>query len=184
MADRLPAGEEGQVDIKKIEKILQFETYRMYYNACHQWAKFFEFVNMAWVYCPGSGRVSELDKTADFYLPDQGAYFVVNFGRPGRGFVAYKKLSKQSGRSVILGSGDGTFRIFEGGEAFSDIETVLCQCAACGRWYFMNEPGSYTCRVCGEYDGDHHILQWIDGSGNVFEKMPVGCEWLFQRVKG
>lgn len=51
---------------QKLEKILQLQTYGMYYLTCYLWAKFFEDNNMAWVYCPESGRDGMVDEAADF----------------------------------------------------------------------------------------------------------------------
>lgn len=170
--------------IKKIEEILQMQTFGMYYKACYQWAKLFEYIDMAWIYCPESGRSGELDMVADFYLPDQDAYFIVDLGRPGRGYTNCKELSGKLKRLIVLGGPDGRFRVFENGEDYSKVESVLCQCVSCGRYFFMNEPGSYECRVCGKYDGDHHLSRWIDGCENVFADVPSDCDWLFKKTRG
>ena len=76
----------GNMKLKKTERL---QDYEKYYQSCYHWAKFFDSIDMAWVYCPDSGRESELDKAMDFYLPDQGAYFVVDLVRPGRCDVNY-----------------------------------------------------------------------------------------------
>jgi len=157
------------MDVKRLEKILQLQTYGMYYHACHQWAKFFEDIDMAWVYCPDSGRGSELDKVADFYLPDQDAYFIVDLGRPDRGYTNCEKLSEKFGKIIVLGGDTGRFRIFEEGENYSPSESWLCRCAACGRYFFLNSDGDYMCKVCGEYDGDHHLQGVRFGDRNSFE---------------
>ncbi|MCC8025657.1 MAG: hypothetical protein LIP16_10205 [Clostridium sp.] len=172
------------MEIKKIEKILQMKTYGMYYQACHQWAKFLEHIDMAWIYCPDDSRGTELGRVADFHLPDQDAYLIVDLGRPDRGYIDCKKLSKQNGKLIVLGGDQGDFKVFEDGEDYSKVESVLCQCAVCGRYFFMNEPGSYECRVCGKYDGDHHLAQWLDGDSNLFDMMPAGDNWLFKKVRG
>lgn len=165
----IPSPERRLVEIKnieKFEKILRFQTYGMYYQACHLWAAFFEEMNIAWIYCPDSERGAELDRVADFYLPDQDAYFVVDLGRPDRGYTNCKKLSEKSGKSIISGGNQGNFGMFEEGERYSASDTMLCKCAACGRYFFMNEQGSYACRVCGEYDGDGHLQEVISGDDN------------------
>lgn len=169
--------------IKKIEQILQLQTYGMYYDACHQWAKFFEHMGISWDYWPDDDREEFFCTEADFYLPDQDAYFVVDLGRPDRGYVNCKKLTLQTGKMIILGGQQGTFRIFENGEDFSRGESWLCRCAVCQKWFFLNSHKDYTCKVCGAYDGDHHLMQTLGGDEPVFSKMrvPDGCDWLFKK---
>lgn len=171
------------MDIKKLEKILHLQTYGMYYQACHQWAKFFVHMGISWDYWPDDCRGGFFCKEADFYLPDQDAYVVIDLGRPDRGYVDCRKLTLQTGKMIVLAGQQGAFRIFEDGEDFSGEEAWLCRCVVCQKWFFLNAHGNYTCKVCGAYDGDHHLTQVLDGEGSVFSKtrVPDGCDWLFKK---
>ncbi|MEQ2680210.1 hypothetical protein AAAU98_26185 [Enterocloster citroniae] len=156
----------GNMKLKKTERL---QDYEKYYQSCYHWAKFFDSIDMAWVYCPDSGRESELDKAMDFYLPDQGAYFVVDLVRPGRCDVNYNEISGNLKILIVRGGTDGGFCIFEDGQDYSASESSISQCVACGRYFFFNEQGSYACKVCGEYDGDHHLTNVIYGDRDSFE---------------
>ena len=153
---------------QKLEKILQLQTYGMYYLTCYLWAKFFEDNNMAWVYCPESGRDGMVDGAADFYLPDQDAYMLADLGRPGRKYINIQKLANDSGKTIILGGAQGKFSILEEGKRGSGPDAWLCECAACRRYYFMNSSGGFACRVCGEHDGDHHLQNVMYGDDGLF----------------
>lgn len=146
------------------EKFIKIQEQMEHAKACYLWAEFFESKNIAWVYCPASRRDSELDRESDFYLPDQNAYFIVDLVKPGRKRIDCKRLSKHFNRLIVLGGAKGEFRIFEDGEAYAASESWLCQCAACERYFFLNSIGFYACKVCGEYDGDHHLRQIITGA--------------------
>lgn len=166
MADRLPAGKEGKV--KAIEMLFRFENYKRYYQACYSWVAVFEKYGIAWIYCPESSRGGQLDLVADFYLPDQGAYLIVDSKRPERGCINCVELSERFKKLIVLAGIDGRFRIFENGEAYAPSESWLCKCAACRRHFFLNAQGSYVCKICGEYDGDHHISLMDDGYQGCF----------------
>lgn len=42
-------------------------------------------------------------------------------------------------------------------------DVAMCECDTCGRWYFVGTSGSYQCRNCGRWDGNHHFkdMRWI-----------------------
>lgn len=157
------------MNIKKEEQILRLQTYGMYYEACYRWARYFENMQIAWIYWPNDDRGDHFCVEADFYLPDQDAYFIVDLGRPDRGYTDCKALSKRLGKMIVSGGAHGEFGIFEDGEHYSSSDAWLCQCAACGRYFFLNEKGDYICKVCGEYEGDHHLEVVVDGEDGAFD---------------
>jgi hypothetical protein len=42
-------------------------------------------------------------------------------------------------------------------------DVALCECDKCRRWFFAGMSGSYQCRYCGRWDGDHHFtdMRWL-----------------------
>jgi len=43
-------------------------------------------------------------------------------------------------------------------------DVSLVQCDRCERWFFVGMSGSYQCRFCGRWDGDHHFIEcrWLE----------------------
>lgn len=169
LSDHPPPGKEALMGNEKLGKAERLQDYEKYYRSCYRWAKFFDLIDMAWVYCPDSDREGELDKVTDFYLPDQDSYFNVGTWRPGRGRVDYGKLSDKCEKLIVIGYDQGGFHVFEHGHHYPPSDSLMCRCTECGRFYFLNAPGTYVCRVCGAYDGDHHLARMIFGNECLFE---------------
>jgi hypothetical protein len=73
--------------------------------------------------------------------------------------------------SVAVGYPDMTFQAcdkwWDGEYQLADKDSsVLVRCRECGGLWFMGNEGSYVCQCCGEYDGDGHLVESIDGNGN------------------
>lgn len=154
----------------KLEMLLRFENYRQYYHMCSLWASAFESRNMGWIYCPESDKENGIWRGADFYFPEQDTYFVVDQRRPGggKGRIGCRSMSKKTGKTIVMGNSQGSFKIFEGGFLFQEHEAWLCQCKTCGQYFFTNIQGDYSCKICGRHDGKHHLKQIIFGSDSLF----------------
>lgn len=44
---------------------------------------------------------------------------------------------------------------------------AICRCRKCKEFFIIGLEGSYKCRRCGYWDGDHHLEQVIDLNMNV-----------------
>nr|DAM25578.1 MAG TPA: hypothetical protein [Caudoviricetes sp.] len=97
--------------------LLRFENYRQYYQMCSLWASVFESRNIEWIYCPESDKENGIWQGADFYFPEQDTYFVVDQRRPGggKGRIGCRSMSKKTGKMIVMGNSQGSFKIFEGG---------------------------------------------------------------------
>lgn len=75
---------------------------------------------------------------------------------------------KKTGYSVVIGNVLGQFYLIEKNEYGEVVvntksETILFQCKECKNYWFGNNYGSWTCKICGECDGNNHINQMICG---------------------
>lgn len=154
----------------KLEVLLRFENYRRYYQTCSLWASAFVGRGMEWIYCPESDNGNWIWKGADFYLPDLDMYFVVDLRRPGggKGRIGCRSMSKKTGKTIVMGDDQGRFKIFKDGFLFQGYEAWLCQCKACGQYFFTDIEGDYSCKICGRHDGKHHLKQIIFGHDSLF----------------
>ena len=43
-------------------------------------------------------------------------------------------------------------------------DAIMAQCDKCDKWFFVGASGSYQCRNCGRWDGDHHMkdARWLN----------------------
>lgn len=137
-----------------------------------RWAKFFDWYLIKWVYEPEGYQMSDGTRyLPDFYLPDQDQFFEVKGIMNVKDMHKIEMLVKEAHKAVIIGLPDGAIEIADIThidnewiyEYFAN-DVCMALCRKCGKWWFMNTIYSFECRCCGEYDGDHHILEWYDNS--------------------
>ncbi len=77
-------------------------------------------------------------------------------------------------RPVLIAFSNGNFQIIddrflESGSfgLYTERESSLLECMECGGFWFTCNCGSWKCKCCGAYDGDHYIEQMIFGNDNT-----------------
>lgn len=129
-----------------------------------QWAKLLDHYGIPWAY-ESEGYEFE-DGTRylpDFWLPDSKQWMEVKGIMNDKDMHKCMMLAKESGHDVVIGYPNGrcTFIEYdpEGKDLFFGDEDTQCRidkCSECGKLFFHGE-GSYYCRCCGAYDGDHYL---------------------------
>lgn len=135
-----------------------------------EWAKFFDSLNIPWVYEPDGFLFSDGTKyLPDFWLPDSKQWFEVKGVMTDKDKHKIEMLCKESGYDVVVGYSNGEFDMYDWrmcdgekpiGQWYSKGETYINKCHECGKHSFMNSIGKYDCQCCGAYDGDGYIF-WI-----------------------
>ncbi len=157
------------MDIKPIETI--YKGYRFRSRLEARWAVFFDSLGIKWEYEPEGIEFDDGTRyLPDFYLPDSNQFFEV------KGVMSDTDMQKvraliAAGYSVTIGYDGGRFRTCD---LWEDDETgqmsfslasegcsVLMQCDACGKYWFLGYEGFYKCQCCGAYDGDHHFKRCV-----------------------
>ena len=148
---------------EKVKKSLEGKS--LYYIALKNWANFFDQIGMEWIYLPEfmGGDQSQ----AEFFLPEQGIYFKISTSKSEE-TMFNRYFFQKNCIPVVWGSAYGSFSIVEDGEEFKEEETWLSKCSSCGHYFFLNSYGSYVCRICGDYDGDHHLAESHTGEKSIF----------------
>lgn len=154
-----------------------------------RYAKLFDIFGIAWIYEPEGYHLSNgMYYLPDFYLPESHQFFEVK-GIMGKiDMDKIENLAYESGKSVVIGLPDGKVEIYDfcdfhmpdGSidrtyEHYSSGDTCLCRCRECHKWWFMNSVMGWECRCCGEYDGDHHIEDWLSDSDlqQMFQEVQI-----------
>ena len=158
------------MNIKPIETV--YNGYRFRSRLEARWAVFFDAAGIEYYYEPEGVRLS--DGTLylpDFYLPKSHQWFEVKgvMGEDDRHKI--EQFIRDANVSVAVGYPDMTFQAcdkwWDGEYQLADKDSsVLVRCRECGGLWFMGNEGSYVCQCCGEYDGDGHLAESIDGNGN------------------
>lgn len=158
------------MNIKPIETV--YNGYRFRSRLEARWAVFFDAAGIEYYYEPEGVRLS--DGTLylpDFYLPKSHQWFEVK-GVMGEGDKhKIEQFIRDANVSVAIGYPDMTFQAcdkwWDGEYQLADKDSsVLVRCRECGGLWFMGNEGSYVCQCCGEYDGNGHLVESIDGNGN------------------
>ena len=134
-----------------------------------QWAKFFDALEIEWVYRPDIFYSSNF--VPDFYLPESDAFFEVKETITDSDVCKIKMFIEESGKAVTIGENGGRFRacnyMWNEGIEIADMEdSMLNLCPVCGQYGFLGSIGSYACPCCGAYDGDH-FLNTIEQQGGT-----------------
>jgi len=150
-----------------------------------RWAVFFDALSIKYIYEPEGFVLPEnICYLPDFYLPESNTFFEVKGIMTDKDADKIKSLLKHSGKHVAVGYPDMSFQASDdwwsgsqGYEFTTKSSSLLVKCLCCGKYYFMGNNGSYVCRCCDAYDGDHHfsIQCWGDGSA---------LGWADEIVKG
>lgn len=145
-----------------------------------QWAKFFDSLNIPWIYEPEGFVFS--DNTMympDFYLPDSEQWFEVKGIMNDADSHKINMLCKEGVHDVVIGYANGEFEMYDTELCWIDKGlTFLNQCTQCGKYSFMNSIGSWHCRCCNAYDGDHYVNLIAYGDGSDSNLGKIGrSEW-------
>lgn len=152
-------------------KIKSLNREKEYYESLIKWSELFDILGIQYIYS------YKMEKGSDFYLPEQKSFFVVlnDYYPSSSGVIPgitnnnprkidVDRLSRYT--TVIAGEPDGRFKIY--GKCEHD-DSWLSMCKDCGKRFFLDSNGSFECRVCGAYDGDHHLDNTFYGNERLFE---------------
>ena len=138
-----------------------------------QWAKLLDHYGMAWTYEVEGYEFNDGTRyLPDFWLPDSKQWLEVKGIMNDKDMHKCEMLAKESKHEVAIGYASGKMQLIE----FSDCEPdgiwltddgVIATCRQCGGRYLMTWVGSYHCRCCGAYDGDHYLKE-CDETESVF----------------
>lgn len=125
-------------------------------------ARWFDNRGIAWVYEPEGYKLSNGEcYLPDFFLPAQKAYFECKGVMLAQDERKITGLAKDSGTDVFVGL--SIFRskpllqlvdAFNGNYKIQNGDIVLARCLSCDRPYLMSASGDFTCRACGNYNGN------------------------------
>ena len=147
------------------------EFIKTYKEVC--WHMFFDKNNISCEYIKSDKPCTlPIKKEINFLLTDQDAFFIIIEKEQLNDIIApLFELYNKYKMPIIIGFKDGSFRIIErepgwGNDCFSCQDSVLFKCLECGKYWFGNNPGTWKCKCCGAYDGDHHIGEMVFGNDN------------------
>jgi hypothetical protein len=142
-----------------------------------EWAKFFDSLLMPWAYEPEGFVFDDGTKyLPDFWLPDAKQWFEVKGVLDEVDKHKIEKLGTESQHDVIVGYSNGRVNMFDvGWESTAWDIPFLNQCPVCQKKCFITPWGSYHCRCCGAYDGDHYLSPILH---NVWDGGIIDSEWL------
>lgn len=147
------------MEFKPIET--EYNGYRFRSRAEARWAVFFDNIGMRYIFEPEGYELSDGTKyLPDFYLPDSDSFFEVKGIMNEKDMHKIEMLINDLGISVAIGYADLEFQSCDwwGDNHYSITvkeESVLVKCKRCEKFYFSALNGTYACRCCGAYDGDH-----------------------------
>lgn len=142
------------------------------------WAEWLDQNNIKWVYEFHDIQLSDGTRyIPDFYLDEVDTFIEVKgfMDRLEKPYKLIQELKKESqnwpdnGTMVLLAGPIGTFYNID--EAYYG-GFHLVKCSKCGCVSIVTRLGSYSCRACGEDNGDHDIIANITAA-----QKPL--KWLF-----
>lgn len=152
---------------RRIEMRSIFET---------DFANHLDRLNIKWEYEPKLFKLSNgVNYKPDFYLPELKMWVEIK-GVIGINNKQISKIFAQDNATTLLllsyneaywYSYDSEFEE-DGGDTFQ----IGC-CSDCKKEFFCTGYGLFSCRHCGNWDGDHDIYAWIDGGFNNLKKEVV-----------
>jgi hypothetical protein len=129
-----------------------------------RWAVFFDSLKIPYLYEPEGFELKNGTRyLPDFYLPDSKQFFEVK-GKMSDNDMEKIKSVINDGYSVVIGLDDGKFiacnhwlNSNDEHDEYSlcEEESWLCECYACGKYWFAGAFGLWDCQCCGSHDGDH-----------------------------
>lgn len=133
-----------------------------------RYAKKFDFYGIVWAYEVEGYEYDGIRYLPDFYLPAMNILLEVKGPNiPGiekpanlRKFIESGIVAKVDwwNPEVLILVGDATGHVTLAG---ADETAPLVKCRVCHSHFFLDESRSFKCRLCGAYDGDHHLEEWI-----------------------
>lgn len=133
-----------------------------YYQQLARWASAFNQLGIQWQYTGSSW--DRIPGPADFYLPKLKTHFRAFWESVDE---ATLEMYEHFPHTTVLGYSNGQFQVIDAGESYSLEESCIARCKKCREFFFFNCCGDFTCRRCGEYDGDHHLINFTDGYDGV-----------------
>ena len=133
-----------------------------------RYAKLLDSYKIKWAYEVQGYEFDGIRYLPDFYLPDMNVLLEVKGPRiPGIEKPTNLRKHIKSGIIpdvdwwnpevlILLGDVNGNISL-----AGSTEEAPLVKCRNCKKYFFIGVSRSFECRICGEYDGDHHLEEWI-----------------------
>lgn len=119
-----------------------------------KFAVFLDALKINWMYEPKSFVLSNgITYIPDFYLPELNTWVEVK----GKIEEHNKKVSslftsENKQELLIISNNKGLWY-----SSFGEEDIYIGLCSHCGRYFFCGNMGSYHCRSCNEYEGDHDI---------------------------
>jgi len=134
-----------------------------------RYAKALDNYGIEWVYEIQGYEYGGIRYLPDFYLPSMNMLLEIK-GPSIPGIEKPINLMKliESGHNVkanwwnpeiLILICDAKGNMILAGE---DEKAVLAKCRECHKYFLLIETRSFRCRLCGAYDGDHHLEALID----------------------
>lgn len=133
-----------------------------------RYAKMLDTYAIKWAYEVEGYEYNGIRYLPDFYLPETNVLLEIKGPKiPGIEKPANLRKLIESGvvtdidwwnPEVLILVGDATGYVTLAG---SDEEAPLARCRDCHKYFFISVSRSFQCRICGAYDGDHHLEEWI-----------------------
>lgn len=99
----------------------------------------------------------------DFYIPtlnlwiETRGYSTTKGDKQIDGFwKKIKNLEDLIGEEYLVIASDGC-KFYDNLWTDGNIPASIAKCENCGKYFFYSEQGSFVCRNCDYYDGDHHL---------------------------
>ena len=156
--------------------------YKNYYfrsRAEARWAVFFDALDIKYLYEPEGFELNDGTRyLPDFYLPESDTFFEVKGIMTDKDMHKIESLISDLNKPCCIGYSDMTFNSCNNmwNEYYylaKKEASVLVRCSECGKYYFAGLDGSFECKCCGAYDGDHYFDTRASGDH---------CYWLEDEV--
>ncbi|MGA2467238.1 MAG: hypothetical protein ABSH06_23170 [Thermodesulfobacteriota bacterium] len=129
------------------------------------YAKTLDELKIVWVYEHNGYDIRGVKYLPDFWLPEIRTFLEVKGpfipgAEKARDLAVVLNPEEEvwfPNVLVVIGNELGELRL-----ADDDSHVSLAVCERCKGYWFMPDTGSYACRNCGIYDGDHHIIRTFD----------------------
>lgn len=96
-----------------------------------------------------------------FYVPKSMQFFYVCDFLTINEEDELTELANKEENSVVIAYTDGRFDIihdtFDNGSYELKKSAFICECRACGNWWFGDNSSLYDCKACSAYDGDSYL---------------------------
>ena len=148
----------------------------------------FEYFGITTLYEWEGQQLGTMWYVPDFYFPELKTYFEVkgphkeNIEKTKQLAVILKPREKDSSFDpeflILLGDEQGRISGYNEMNDEFDLGCSLFFCKDCKRYWLAPNDGSFRCRWCGAYDGDHHL-----GCGIMYDVLPTFILEFFKGVR-